>query len=96
MPEIQKIIFTLGITLLALNLVGSLLTILDKKRAKRRQWRIPEASLFLLALLGGTVGIYLTMKIIRHKARQPKFMVGLPLLFVLQLSLLLFALWVWA
>ena len=96
MPEIQKIFFTLGITLLDNNLVGALLTILDKKRAKRRQWRIPEASLFLLALLGGTVGIYLTMKIIHHKTRQPKFMVGLPLLFVLQLSLLLFALWVWA
>ena len=54
---------------------------------------LPFAPLLLLAALGGSVSMYITMLGIRHKTRHPKFMVGIPVIFVLQIALLLFAVW---
>lgn len=56
-------------------------------------WRIPEAQLMLIAAMGGSVGMYLTMKKIRHKTRHPKFMIGIPVIMAVQIALIIFMLW---
>jgi uncharacterized membrane protein YsdA (DUF1294 family) len=69
---------------LLINLFGFLLMVVDKRRAQRGKWRIPEAVLFLFAFLGGSVGCYLGMQIMRHKTKHPLFQLGIPLIFFLQ------------
>lgn len=62
----------------------------DKRRARRRQRRVPEATLFLLALLGGAVGGVLGMQVFRHKTAHLKFIIGFPAIAILQMGLLAF------
>lgn len=59
-------------------------TVYDKVAAKTKKRRIPEATLMLLGAAGGAMPMFITMKIIRHKTRHKKFMLGLPLLILLQ------------
>ena len=60
---------------------------LDKFKAKTNRWRIPERTLFLLAILGGGVGAFLGMKVFRHKTRHSQFVFGIPAIMALQLAL---------
>lgn len=55
---------------------------LDKGRAKSGKWRIPERTLLLLALIGGSLGALAGMILFRHKTRKPKFLVSVPVMFV--------------
>ena len=64
------------IYLVLINLVSIIVTISDKVKAIKRKWRIPESTLLLLSALGGSVSMYITMLIIRHKTKHPKFMIG--------------------
>ena len=73
--------------LAALNLLAFLLCGIDKWKAKKARWRIPEKTLFLSALLGGSIGLLLGMKVFRHKTKHKSFTIGVPTIFVLQLSL---------
>jgi len=60
----------------------------DKKSAKRSTWRIPETNLFLLALIGGSAGIYLgTQSPLYHKSSKWAFRTGIPIIFILQIIL---------
>ena len=61
----------------------------DKWKARRDAWRIPESTLWLFALLGGALGGTLAMQVVRHKTRHWYFRFGFPLLTVLQIALLL-------
>lgn len=70
--------------LLIINLFASVITVSDKRRAIKGKYRIPEKALFLLALLGGAVGEYFAMKLARHKTLHKKFMIGLPVIILLQ------------
>ena len=78
--------------LLCVNGAGFLLMGLDKRRAKRGQWRIPEKTLFLPPLLGGTPGAIAGMHVFHHKTKHWYFRYGLPALLVLQLVA---AGWLW-
>lgn len=78
--------------ILIINIVGMMMTFMDKSRAKRRQRRIPERNLMWVGALGGAASMFLCMLLIRHKTRHPKFMVGLPLMILAQ-SGLFFAAW---
>lgn len=78
--------------LLCVNVAGFLLMGLDKRRAKRGQWRIPEKTLFLPPLLGGTPGAIAGMHVFHHKTKHWYFRFGLPALLVLQLGA---AGWLW-
>lgn len=69
---------------LLISALGVVITIFDKRSAKAGGQRIPEATLFLVAALGAALPMYFTMKRIRHKTLHKRFMIGLPLLFVLQ------------
>ena len=75
-----------------INIIGLIIMGLDKIKAKSGAWRIPEDNLLLIALLGGSVGIFLGIKIFRHKTRHIKFAVGVPLIFLLQMAVILWLL----
>ena len=72
-------------------LCSILLTISDKRRARRRRRRVPERTLMLFGFFGGALPMYLCMKAIRHKTLHKKFMIGLPLIMLLHIFLLIFA-----
>ena len=81
-------VFTAALVNLAdVKLAACDAAIVDKRRARRDEWRIPESTLLLLAALGGSVSMLITMKLIRHKTRKAKFMVGIPVILALQLLL---------
>lgn len=70
----------------AISLFAVIQTIFDKRRAVRGGWRVKESSLLLTAVLGGSVAMLLTMLLIRHKTRKKKFMLGIPVIIVLQIA----------
>lgn len=85
--------FTLLVCYLAgINAAGLLLTGIDKRRAKRHAYRIPEATLFLIAIAGGSIGCIIGMYVFRHKTKHPSFVVGMPLILAAEL-LMAFFLW---
>lgn len=69
------------------SLVSMILTVSDKRAARRGAWRVRERALFLWAALGGSLAMFLTMRAIRHKTQHRKFMIGLPCIFLAQLCL---------
>lgn len=73
--------------LLAVNLAGFVLMGVDKRRAVRRLWRIPERMLFLSALLGGSFGALVGMYVFHHKTRHWTFFVGIPAILAAQIAL---------
>lgn len=74
--------------LIIINLAGFAAMGLDKRRAKRREWRIPEQTLMLLAAAGGSIGSLLGMNLFHHKTKHVKFTIGIPALLLLQLAAL--------
>ncbi len=69
-----------------ISLLAIILTGIDKRFAKERpRSRVPEATLFLVSALGGSLSMYLTMLLIRHKTKHLSFMLGLPAIFLAQL-----------
>ena len=75
-----------AIYLAVISLVAVILTIHDKRAARRYRWRVRESTLLLIAVLGGTAAMLVTMLLIRHKTKHIKFMVGLPVIIALQLA----------
>ena len=76
--------------LAAVNVLAFALMGIDKAKAKRGAWRIPEKVLFLSALIGGSIGAIAGMFAFRHKTKHLSFVLGLPAILLLQLAL---ALW---
>lgn len=70
--------------LVAASITALAVTLWDKNRARRREWRVSESTLWLVAVLGGSAAMYVTMLCIRHKTRHLTFMIGLPVLIVAQ------------
>lgn len=66
------------------NVIAFLMYGLDKVKAKRRQWRIPESTLLGVAVIGGSIGAFVGMQIFHHKTKKPKFYIGVPVIFILQ------------
>lgn len=78
------------IYLIVMNAAAFLVMLADKNRAKKKLWRVPEAVLFILALLGGSLGIWAGMYLGRHKTRHIKFVIVIPLILVLQIVIGMF------
>ena len=74
--------------LLTVNALGFLLMLVDKQKARKKLWRIPEATLMTVALLGGSLGSIAGMYTFHHKTRKPKFYIGMPAILFLHLCLL--------
>ena len=77
---------TVEIYILIINIAAFILYGIDKVRAKRGEWRISEKSLFLVALIGGSVGAIVGMHVFHHKTRHWYFRIGLPLILILQIA----------
>lgn len=75
---------------LAISVLSCLITVHDKLAAKRHARRVPERVLMLFAALGGSVSMYATMLIIRHKTKHLKFMAGIPLIMAIQVLIVIF------
>lgn len=69
-----------------LNILGLALMGIDKWKARKGAFRIPEATLFIIALIGGSVGSILGMYLFRHKTRHWYFVFGMPAILLLQLA----------
>jgi uncharacterized membrane protein YsdA (DUF1294 family) len=76
-----------AIYLLIVNAIGFLLMLIDKRKAIRHRWRIPEKTLFLTAAIGGSVGSIMGMYTFRHKTKHLQFTLGMPAILIVQLVL---------
>jgi len=74
-----------------LNFAGFVIAAIDKRRAIKKIWRIPEKYFFLISIVGGFPGVYSGFITFRHKTKHIKFMIGLPLIFIAQLVILFYA-----
>ena len=74
--------------LLAFNVATFWVYGIDKLKAKRAKWRIPEATLLLLAAAGSSIGAWLGMKVWHHKTLHMKFRYGVPLILLMQIALI--------
>ncbi|MGYP000434243976 len=88
----MKPLTILTIYLIFMNLLAFLLMGLDKSKARRNQWRIPEKTLFLSAILGGSIGAILGMQVFRHKTKHASFRIGMPCILIAQLGLAVYIL----
>lgn len=73
--------------LLIINAIGFVLMLVDKFKAKKNLWRIPEATLMTVAAAGGSIGSLIGMYTVRHKTRHLKFTLGIPLILAAQIAL---------
>lgn len=86
----MDVILLLIIYAIVMNLAGFALMGIDKKRARKRAFRIPEAVLFTIAVLGGSIGSILGMRLFRHKTRHWYFVYGMPAILILQIVIIVF------
>ena len=74
--------------LLTVNAVSFIAMLADKIKAKKNLWRIPEATLLILAAIGGSLGAYAGMQLFRHKTKHLKFSLGIPVLLAIHVIVL--------
>ena len=89
----QQLVNTIGIYniliyLLIINLIGFFAMWLDKQKAKKLSWRIPENTLFMIAILGGGVGSIAGMYTFRHKTKKLRFTIGMPIILICEILLI--------
>lgn len=89
MPDFNILTIIFLIYLLVVNIIGFIIMGVDKKRAIRGAWRISEASLFLVAFIGGSLGSIMGMQHFRHKTKHWYFQYGMPIILMVQIALLL-------
>ncbi|MGL5259001.1 MAG: DUF1294 domain-containing protein [Lachnospiraceae bacterium] len=85
--NVLTLIFTY---LILINLIGFLIMGFDKRRAIKKMFRIPESTLFLIAIIGGGVGSIIGMYHFRHKTKHSSFVYGIPIILIIQLLFVLF------
>lgn len=82
----MNVITLLLIYFISLNILALFLMGLDKYKAKKQLWRIPESTLFIIAVIGGSIGAIIGMYAFRHKTRHWYFVYGLPAILLLQIA----------
>lgn len=85
----MKVILFLSLYFIIVNLIGFLMMGVDKKKAIKHAFRIPEATLFIVALIGGSLGTLTGMYTFRHKTRHWYFVYGMPAILILQIIIVL-------
>lgn len=88
----MEVLSYIAIYLLVMNLAGFTFMAIDKSKARRNKWRIPEATLFLFAIFGGSLGCLLGMRMFRHKTQKPRFYIGIPVILAVQVLIILYLL----
>ncbi|KWU55882.1 hypothetical protein AWW70_24655 [Bacillus mycoides] len=81
----MKWIYFIIINVIAFSMMG-----LDKRKAKKKQWRTPESTLFLSAAAGGAVGAWIGMYMFHHKTYKSKFVFGIPVLVIITVGVFLY------
>lgn len=81
------LVYLAGVNILGFSLMG-----IDKWKARKRAWRIPEATLFFTAVIGGSVGSIIGMQFFRHKTKHWMFVIGMPAILIIQM-ILFFVFW---
>ena len=76
--------------LLAVNITTFFLYGIDKYKAKKGKWRISEATLLLMAAIGGSIGAWVGMRVWHHKTMHKKFMYGIPIIIIIQIAVLVY------
>ncbi len=84
----MDVITLLSSYFIGINLIGFALMGIDKYKAKKRAFRIPEATLFIIAIIGGSIGSIIGMYAFRHKTRHRSFVYGMPFILILQIALI--------
>lgn len=87
---LENFIIYFIIYLIVINLIGLFIMYLDKKKAMYGRWRIPEKSLIIIALLGGSIGCMVGMKLFRHKTQKIKFVLGYPTILIAEAILIIY------
>ena len=77
------------IYLIIINLIAFLAMYIDTRRARYGKWRIPEQTLFILALIGGSIGAIIGMYVFRHKTKKMRFSIVFPIILILQIILII-------
>ena len=85
---IERMTQTIVYILIVINVITFLIYGIDKWKAKQGSWRISEATLLLLAIIGGCIGALLGMQVWHHKTMHKKFKYGLPLILLSQIALI--------
>ncbi len=83
----MTVILIVSAYLLVVNLIGFALMGIDKRKAVKGAFRVPEATLFVVALIGGSIGSLFGMYTFRHKTRKWYFVYGMPVILFLQLAI---------
>ena len=78
------------IYLIVINIIGFLIMFIDKQKAKKGAWRIPEKTIFIITALGGGIGTIAGMYLFRHKTQKLNFIIGLPLITILEILLAIY------
>ena len=78
------------IYLIIINIIGFFIMWIDKRKAKKGKWRIPENTLFLITLLGGGVGTISGMYTFRHKTQKVAFVIGFPVITILEIICIIY------
>ncbi|MDF2672442.1 MAG: hypothetical protein K0R09_707 [Clostridiales bacterium] len=73
-----------------INVISFITMYADKKRAEAHKWRVPEARLFILAAVLGSIGVLAGMKVFRHKTKHMKFVIGIPFILIVQIIIVYF------
>ena len=76
--------------LIAINVITFLIYGIDKFKAKKEKWRIPESTLLLLAIIGGSIGAWFGIKVWHHKTLHKKFKYGIPLIVIIQIAIAIY------
>ena len=76
--------------LIAINIITFLIYGIDKLKAKKGKWRIPESTLLLLAIIGGSIGAWFGIKVWHHKTLHKKFKYGIPLIVIIQIAIAIY------
>lgn len=84
----MNVILILSAYLFLLNLIGFGMMGIDKRKAIKGAFRIPEATLFIISIIGGSIGSLMGMRVFRHKTRKWYFAYGMPLIILVQAALL--------
>lgn len=84
----MDVITLLSSYFIGINFIGFALMGIDKYKAKKRAFRIPEATLFIVAIIGGSIGSIIGMYAFRHKTRHRSFVYGMPFILIAQIALI--------
>lgn len=90
MLNIMNIYYIVIFYLLMINIAGFVVMGIDKQKAIKKRWRIRESTLFLIALVGGSFGSIVGMRIFHHKTKHWYFVCGMPLILIFQIAIAVF------